>query len=172
MHLLRDALPPAQSDARLTTLIIGVGSPFGDDRVGWDVVSALEAQPWFRALPPGRVQTCVCDRPGVGLIQFLHRRGEVIIVDAARGREPGSVHWLTAADTQALRPASSHGFGVAEALGLAAALGQTPDAVHVLAVGVSEFESGRLSGPVRDAVPRALHRIRCHLPRILSFTRD
>jgi hydrogenase maturation protease len=146
----------------MTTLVVGVGSPFGDDRVGWEVVEALEAGAWWPELAAHRVSAHLCDRPGAALVGLLQVVGRAIIVDAAHtpGIPPGTLRWLQADQLSLLRAPSSHGFGVAEALALASALGQLPPRVDVLTIAAGQFTCAGLSAPVRGAVPDAVSAIR------------
>jgi hydrogenase maturation protease len=138
--------------------VIGVGSPFGDDRVGWDVVAALEAA--LRTGPTRRsaVDTRICDRPGAALVGMLAGVEHAVIVDAARaaGLAPGSLCWLAEHEIEAESAASSHGFGLAHALALARVLGDAPGRVDVLAIGAARFEGESLSDALRAAVPLAV----------------
>jgi hydrogenase maturation protease len=149
----------------VSTLVAGVGSPFGDDRVGWEVVAALEAvlQPADAA-----IRTCVLDRPGAGLINALHGVRHAIIVDATHGSEaaPGTLCWVDPRQIEWSSPASSHGFGLAEALALARALDAAPARIEVLAICAGRLEGDALSDRVRAAVPLAVEQIR---GRLLAF---
>jgi hydrogenase maturation protease len=141
--------------------MVGVGSPFGDDRVGWEVVEALEAQSWWRELAGRRVNAHLCDRPGAALAGLLQGAGWAIIVDAAHlpDTPPGTIRWLQPDQLSLLRAPSSHGFGVAEALALANELGQLPRRVDLLTIAAGQFASAELSAPVRAAVPEAVSAI-------------
>ena len=137
-------------------VVIGVGSPFGADRLGWDTVSVLEAH-GLSAGGEGVIRLCRLDRPGSGLLEAVTGADLAVIVDAVRtGAAPGTLHRFP--DPTALpagAPVSSHGFGLGEALGLGAALGELPPRVVVLG---AEAEPGqnlpadtlsRLAGAVR-----------------------
>jgi hydrogenase maturation protease len=139
--------------------------------VGWEVVAALDEE--LRASAPalGSVRTCACDRPGAGLVALLRGAARVVVVDAARLPDcaPGALRWLRVSEAAALAPASSHGFGVAQALGLAQALGELPKEVRLLAIAAQRFEGDELSEPVRSALPLAVRSIRALL---FAFDRD
>jgi hydrogenase maturation protease len=141
---------------------VGVGSPFGDDRVGWDVVEALQRQDWWRALAGRRLSACLCDRPGAALAGLLRGVGWAIIVDAAHATDlpPGTLRWLRPDQLSPQRAPSSHGFGVAEALALAHALGELPRRVDLLTVAAERFSGAQPSVAVRSAVPQAVGAIR------------
>jgi hydrogenase maturation protease len=147
----------------MSTRVIGVGSPFGDDRAGWEVVAALRS-----AAPlPLRVDIRACDRPGAALVQWLAGVEHAVIIDAAlsAGSPPGRVRWLAEREIEARRAVSSHGFGLAEALALARALGDAPSRVSVLAISVTHLEGEALSDPVREAVPVAVREVLAHIRR-------
>jgi hydrogenase maturation protease len=147
----------------MSVLVVGVGSPFGDDRVGWEVVAALEA-----GLHEGAaIRTLALDRPGAGLINALDGVQHAIIVDAAQDADvpPGTLHWLDLSEIGASSSASSHGFGLGQALALARALDAAPTRLELLAVCAECFDGEALSESVRAAVPRAVEEI---LGRLLS----
>ena len=67
--------------------IIGIGSPFGDDRAGLEVAVRMAAA------PPDGVEVIVADRPGTDLVGMLRGAEAVIVVDAVRSNAPaGAVH--------------------------------------------------------------------------------
>lgn len=109
-------------------LIIGIGSPFGDDRFGWEAAQSLRHSAIMSAVTPSRIEILVLDRPGAMLPMHWREADIVILLDAVRsGAAPGTRHCLEAHDlpgTSALY--SSHGFGIASAIGLARALGNMP----------------------------------------------
>jgi hydrogenase maturation protease len=84
-----------------------------------------------------------------------------VIVDAAlsAGSPAGSATWLGEREIEARRGASSHGFGLAEALALVRALSDAPPRVSVLAISAARFEGDALSDAVREAVPVAVREI-------------
>lgn len=148
----------------MTTLVVGVGSPHGDDRVGWEVVAALDAGLQLEPLP-GAVRTHLSDRPGAGLVALLRGVQRVILVDAARvqGEPAGALLWMRPEQVHASAAASSHGFGVGQALALAQVLGELPREIQVLAIAGERFAGDQLSEPVRAAVPSAVRAIRASL---------
>jgi hydrogenase maturation protease len=145
----------------VTTLVVGVGSPFGDDRAGWEVVAALDAALRQRPALPVAVRTCTLDRPGAALVEALQGVQHAVIVDAAHESTaaPGTFGWLDQRCIETEHPASSHGFGLGEALALTRALGALPARVDVLAICGARFEGDALSEPVRAAVPTAVQAI-------------
>lgn len=116
-------------------LVAGIGSPFGADRAGWQAVEVWRAGPGAARFDA--VDCVFWDRPGTALLPEVSDRSRVVLVDAlAGGGKPGTVHRFTALEPLRAehRPLSSHGVGLAEALALAAALGDLPEQWTVLAV--------------------------------------
>lgn len=127
--------------------ILGIGSPHGDDRVGWAVVEALAAS---GALARHAAEALCCDRPGLRLAALLAGAEHAILVDALRGGgPPGRVRWLAPGEL-AVQPdqLSAHGFGVAEGLALARALGTLPRRLSVIGI---EIATTRPDAPLSAA---------------------
>jgi len=108
--------------------VIGIGSPFGADRLAWLAIDHLAGL----SLPD--CELVKLDRPGPLLLQQFQGVGEVVLLDALVSEEaPGSASLLTPDELQlAGCNASSHGFGVAQALALAAQLGELPSRLHII----------------------------------------
>jgi hydrogenase maturation protease len=126
--------------------IIGIGSPFGADQLGWQAIDYLERC---------RLQDCELiklDRPGSGLLNFLQGVEQVVLIDAllSSGRagdiEVVELSQLAGCDG---RLTSCHGFGVAEALGLASQLGAMPERLSLIAI---HIEDNRAYPPELDGV--------------------
>ncbi len=148
--------------------IIGVGSPFGDDRLGWAVAEALQRSSAVKAVESGRVVISILDRPGTLLLAHWQDADIVIVIDAVRsGALPGTCFRFDAGEwTVSGLPASSHGFGVAAALALARALGDLPSRLLVRGVeidpscrgfGLSRAVACVLPAFVREIETETLH---------------
>ncbi|MEJ2630038.1 MAG: hydrogenase maturation protease [Acidihalobacter sp.] len=115
--------------------VLGIGSPFGVDRIGWDVVEALGARHPHSRYALGELRIGCCDRPGVALLEQLRDCDEAWIVDALAGGRVGHLRWLVPEDLGlAGESFSTHGAGVADALALGAALNEPLPAVRLLAI--------------------------------------
>ena len=105
----------------MLTLVVGVGNPWrGDDAAGLEVADRVRARARDVA-----VETLEGDASA--LVHLWAGHDDVALVDAASsGAPPGTLHELRDGDgtlqAAALR-SSTHAFGVADAVGLAAALG-------------------------------------------------
>jgi hydrogenase maturation protease len=107
----------------------------------------------------GALDVVFAGRPGVGLLDLLEGERPVVLVDVVRtGARPGALFELPLDAIReravASAPASSHGFGPAEALALARSLGRPPPRGVFLGVEGARFEAGApLSEDVAAAVP-------------------
>lgn len=140
--------------------LLGIGSPQGMDRVGWQVVEHFK-QYHLPSLPAGaHIQVMACDRPGLTLLDHIQHADLAVLVDAMQGGDVGAVHCLQAsqlmADEETL---SSHQAGVAEALALGDKLNMLPP--HMLVYGVATGDEVRHSA-IDDAA------IRCICARIAT----
>lgn len=137
-------------------LILGIGSPFGDDRFGWEAAETLRHSAAMNAVAPGRIEIQVLDRPGTMLPAHWQETDIVILLDAVRsGATPGTRHRLDANDLSgAGMLCSSHGFGIVPAIELARVLGDMPSRLLVRGLEAdSSWTEFPLSPAVADAMP-------------------
>ena len=102
--------------------VIGIGSPFGADRAGWEVVDLL-AREGAAGLSPLR-----CASPAGELLGMLRGTDRAVLVDAVvSGAPPGTVgRWEGRGVLEPRSALSSHGLDVAAVLALGDALGELP----------------------------------------------
>jgi hydrogenase maturation protease len=142
--------------------IIGVGSPFGDDRLGWAAAESLQRSSVLNSLEPGRIAISILDRPGAMLLALWDEADHVILMDGVRsGAVPGTRHRLTAGDVTDTRiPATSHGFGIAAALQLAQVLENLPNRLLLRGIEMDVSCTGfTLSAAVTAAMPHFVREI-------------
>jgi hydrogenase maturation protease len=150
-------------------LIIGIGNPdCGDDAIG-----PLVARLLLGRVPPG---VTLLERAGdmLGLIEDWTGCQGVVLIDAAAAiTTPGSFHRIDLLREPlpvGLSLASTHGFGVADAIELARALGQLPERLIVYAVEGCRFEPGAPQSPeVVAAAESVAARVVLELLRLTSF---
>jgi hydrogenase maturation protease len=108
--------------------ILGVGSPFGADRLAWEAVDYLSG------LGLDGCELSKLDRPGSGLLAHFEEAEHLILIDAVvLDAEPGRASLLDPQQLESLSPGtSSHGFGVAQAIDLAKQLDQLPDCLQLV----------------------------------------
>ena len=91
-------------------MVVGLGSPHGDDVLGWRVAGAVAARLGTEAvLADGAAR----------LLPALAAARRALVVDAAAGLPPGAVRELPPEALRRGAPLSSHGLGLAEALAAA-----------------------------------------------------
>jgi hydrogenase maturation protease len=151
------ASPPARNDRG--TLVIGIGNPDrGDDAVGCVVAGMLR---------DCNVPAVQLSGEATALMAALESVDRVWLIDAAQSGEPcGTIHRIDCATTDVppRGAVSSHGFGVAEAIGLARALGTLPPHCIVYAIEAADFTPGAPSSPeVTRAAQEVAERILAEL---------
>jgi len=122
-------------------VVIGVGNEFRrDDGIGPEVVSRLRAQ------AGGQVQLLACDGEPARMIEAWAGASLAVVVDAvlASPAAPGRLHRieLDRADGWDIRPVSSHGLSLGDAIGLARALDRMPERLILHAVEAADFRLG------------------------------
>lgn len=122
----------------LTTLLVGLGSPHGDDAVGWRIAELVAA-----AEVPGLVVRQASSP--LDLLDWLEDIDRLIVCDACESATGvGSVHvwqWPDAA-IESRRGNNTHAIGLVETLQLAKHLGRLPPDVRIYAIGGSQFHAG------------------------------
>ena len=141
--------------------VIGCGNPqAGDDALGLLAVRAA------RDRLPAEVEVVEAGA-SIRVVDLLEQSEAVVIVDAVRApshsRVPGTLVRAVAdrdgLPTELRSSISSHGLGVAEAVGLAAALGPLPGVVF-LGVEADDLTAGRgLSPAVQRTLPNLVEAI-------------
>jgi hydrogenase maturation protease len=155
------------SSARV--FIVGVGSPFGDDRAGWVAADMLSASPLVTRWA-GAVHVSHCDTPASLLLQDYGAADALVVIDAvASGAPPGTVQRLCGAELgHAGAPWSSHGLHIADVLALGQAMHALPPQVLLYGVELESEERGEaLSESVARALPALVRRIEDDLVGLL-----
>jgi hydrogenase maturation protease len=151
---------PRSDTPRDEPWVVGLGTTFGDDRVGWDVVARLQ-----KASPPGTRLVATSDPLAVADVPVACRL--LVVIDACRGAgPPGSVRRFEWPDRRFAGDArvSSHGVGLVTALDLAAALGRLPPRVVMFAVeGETAGPEEGLSRSVTAALPGIVEQVTAEL---------
>jgi len=155
-------------------VVVGCGNPdAADDAVG--ILAVREARTALEAFAGVRV---IEGAIGLDLTDLIGQTDAAVIVDAIRtpggGRSPGTVVRAEVGPeglpTEVGASLSSHGFGVGEAVALAAALGRTAPAVF-LGVEVGDVTVGRSMTPaVEQALPELVQLVLGEVTRLASAT--
>lgn len=110
--------------------VIGLGSPFAADRVGWQVVERL------RGRVAKEVDLVTLDRPGATLVNWMPGVDRLLLVDAIDdGGTPGRMLEFGPSDLQyGTHALSSHQQMLVTTLRLAEALGCRPPSVRLFGI--------------------------------------
>ena len=150
-------------------LVIGVGSPHGDDAVGWRVVEQLatNVSPTVQA---------IAVREPTQILPHLVDAERVWIVDGSRsGGRPGAITRLEwdAGCLLGDSRASSHGYGVDDVLRLSSALGYSMCTVVIYAIELSETQPATpLTPEVAAAVTEVTQRILAEMSTSATMPND
>ncbi|QBR84804.1 hydrogenase maturation protease [Legionella israelensis] len=105
--------------------VLGIGSPFGDDQVGWHVVNLLKQQ-----IGPdsGQLLITACDRPGTRILELMRSADKVFLIDAVMtGAPAGTLHYLKNEEIISFTNGlSTHGIGIIDAIEIGKALNELP----------------------------------------------
>lgn len=122
-----------------TIKVIGIGSPFSNDSLGWQVINELKQQDRQHPIWPEQVELIETDRPGINLIQMLQDTQFVILIDAIHDESRhGEVIRLEKNQlSHSLNSISSHNLDVASAIALAEKLKLLPKMLVIIGLGVN-----------------------------------
>lgn len=148
--------PSGAGQAGVRVRVVGCGNPWaGDDSVGLEIVRRLRAQ------GESECDLVVLPQPGVELLDALQGADVILFIDAiSSGAPPGSLH-LTPLPSPAVQPRtlsalSGHGWGLAEMVGLTAALGRRTPRLVLLGIELATVEPG---APRSEAVEAAVQTV-------------
>ena len=138
------------------TRVIGLGSPFGEDRAGWLVIDRLHGR------VPESVELIALDRPGAALVNWMRACEHLVLIDAVLAPEKCGTYALLAMD-ELVQPSavSGHMLNLAETVALAQALGQSPKKMDVYGINISNLED--ISKSVSDCATRLSRQLIQHL---------
>ena len=147
-------------------LIIGCGNrDRGDDAAGLLVAERLRDL----AAEAVNVSIELCSGEATELVDLWSRDDEVIVVDAVAGDAPaGTIHcWDDDIPPRTgSASASTHGFGLREAIPLAQIMGRLPKLLRIYGIEGRQFEIGAgISPEVQSAAEQAAQEIRAEIAR-------
>lgn len=140
-----------------------MGSPLGDDQVGWRTLRALET-----VIQSTTVVFSQCHMPAAELLGLMRDGQRVILIDGIHSGLPlGHIHcWRDQAVLQMQGSLSTHGVDVASLLALAAALQQLPPEIIVYGIEIDKNNctpESHLSLAVEQAIPQLVHQIKAFI---------
>lgn len=152
-HSTESVLPANDS----ATFIAGIGSPHGDDRIGWLVAEQL------RDFAISHRFCLQLVKSPVDLLDWLEGIDRLVICDACRGLgavgEIGRWKW-PAPDISQVATSGTHNFALPMVLGMAEKLGRLPNDVVIWTIeGAVSQSNTAVSAEVEDAIPRLVNRI-------------
>lgn len=119
-------------------VIVGLGSPHGDDQIGWVAIDRL------RSCPVPGISTHKV-RGGIDLLECLDGQETGILIDAAApAGHPGTIRSFVwpCPELAAVLPWSTHGLGLVEALQLGESLGRNPIKIFIYTIESSDISPG------------------------------
>ena len=122
--------------------VLGIGSPFGDDKLGWEVVKLLQQRASLNPYIPLKLDLSYWDRPGVHLLELMRGATSIFLIDAVKtGAALGTIHQFQNEEIETIGSTlSTHGLGIAEAMKMGAVLHELPKNVILYGVEIGEVQ--------------------------------
>lgn len=137
--------------------VYGIGSPFGEDRVGYEVISLLQQTDRLKPYIPDLLQLKYLDRPGPSLLEHMKVSNIVFLIDAMMtGAMIGTLHrYHNQEITQLQSHWSTHQLGVVHAIQLGTALNCLPDEIILLGIEIDKYSfHDSLSPAVKEGIKK------------------
>lgn len=143
--------------------IIGIGSPFGDDQVGWRVIELLQNR------LAEEVDLVALDRPGAALINWMKGVHWLILIDAlSSGAAPGSLVRIDPGNLQQESRLSSHDLALSDTLNLAQSLDCLPSRIDIYGIELGDCRAASLSDAASLSAMRLASLIQAEIDRRLA----
>lgn len=133
--------------------IVGIGSPFGDDRVGWEVIKLLEKNENIQKNHSNIHLSC-CERLGIDLFEQTQDANQIILIDAVKtGAAIGTCHQFHLNEIEQLYSSiSTHGLGIGYFVKLMRELQSVPPNIILYGIEIDKItHQQNLSLPVKEA---------------------
>jgi len=119
--------------------IVGIGSPYGVDQTGWQLMKTLQQDSGLQVLSNGQIKFVICEHPGLMLLDYITDADCVILLDAVEGGRRGNA--IRVEKQQLLDDAerfSTHDLGMKEVLALGDKLSCLPQQLDLIGVEVGD----------------------------------
>lgn len=155
-------------------LVLGIGSPFGDDQLGWQAIDLLKNRAEIQAFLKNQLHLEKCDRPGLNLLTLMQGAETVFLIDAIKsdGNEGALHRWENLEIEKMSRFISSHQIGVAEAIKLGRVLNQLPKNVILYGIEITEIGFEKIAEPINQSLNLLVERLLFELVNGFSLRRD
>ena len=147
-------------------LVLGIGSPFQDDQLGWVVIKRLQESSRLQTFSSLQLQLKCVDRPGLQLLNLMQDAHIVFLIDALKLGSPiGSLHCLEAdileSQDWVCNVPSSHAIGIVEALQIGRALDLLPAEflLYGIEIGMIASQHFNLSPVIADAIEELVRQL-------------
>lgn len=151
--------------------VLGIGSPFGDDQLGWEVVKLLQQRSTLYRFIPGQLHIACCDRPGMYLLELMRPAHTVFLIDAVKTGAPlGTVHYFQNEEIAGIDDTlSTHALGISAAMKMGATLQTLPQRVILYGVEIGDVQfQFSLSEPIKQAIEALFMRVESDILSILD----
>lgn len=150
--------------------ILGIGSPFGDDQIGWRIVELLKKRKQIQHYISDYLSLECHDRPGIRLLELMENANIVYLIDAViAGNKIGTIYRYENEEIEELKSIlSTHGIGIAQTLQLGKALDQLPSRLILYGIEINSVDinyniSLMIEPAIHELVERIEHEILCIL---------
>ena len=142
--------------------VLGIGSPFGDDQLGWDVVKQLQKKSSLSRFTDEQIHLSYSDRPGLYLLELMRHAQYVFLIDAIKTGAP--IGTCLCFHNEAIEDIndtlSSHSLGIAAAMTMGRTLKILPKHIVLYAIEIGDIVyDNAVSPPIKQAINHLMQQI-------------
>lgn len=152
--------------------ILGIGSPFGDDQIGWQIIKILKQRNSIQRYIPQFLAIESYDRPGVRLLELMRGAKTIFLIDAiVTGNATGTFYRFQNEEIEECKCLlSTHDIGVAQTLQLGRVLNQLPNNIIFYGIEIDKISSGcGISLLIESAIHQVVECIESEIIEILKI---
>lgn len=150
--------------------VIGIGSPFADDQLGWQAVKILQDEACFQSFIPKIVSFECHDRPNISLLEVMKGTKASFLIDAVKSGNPvGTLHRFCNMEiANAEHTLSTHAMGIPATIALGHALNLLPETLIFYGIEIENTDMQTQLTPVVNAsLPTMIANIRNELLELI-----
>lgn len=152
--------------------ILGIGSAFGDDQVGWLAIDSLQKQLIAKAFPKNAICLMKYDRPDFNILPAMLGVKYIYLIDAVMtGKAPAGTLWQfkQAEIINANGLISTHGISMADILAIGKNLYKLPENIEYFGIEIILFNKfAKVSPQILQAIGQLTDYLVMQIDAILS----
>ena len=134
--------------------VFGIGSPFGDDQIGWEIVNSLKKQRLISKISSDVLTLTCCNHPKE-LLDLMSGAQVIFLIDAIRSSNTSIGRIYRLENEEIMREIrgqlSTHEFGLVQVLQLGEVLNELPERIILYGIKIGNIKGFDISNNLLKA---------------------